>query len=336
MHAYIAESRRGVYLITCDVINRLQSFRSKGFNVPSRNHPTFRSFHGKFLREVQRILPDAFIKAIDMGDLLRNVQVCAEELLARESSCAVVSTCSDLVLTIKGNAISINRLFDHNGELIGYGPRPGFKDLDSQVRELSRRMSSRPVILAEDGVFTGKTLCFILEKLATFGVNVSKIIVGFCCAKAEATIRERFTGDLVVIRKINGLIDWIPDHDLVPFVPYCGRVLGKETFAGFMPVVAPEGASYAYPYIMPFGNFGEWASLPAVGALELSRFCLDASIELFSCIARNSGKKEIMARELVGQEVQVSLPISIDLNYDVPSLDTGVISLLKMRRGVLG
>jgi hypothetical protein len=133
------------------------------------------------------------------------------------------------------------------------------------------------------------------------------------------------------VHPIENLLDWIPDHDLIPFIPNCGRVLGEPVSHGFMPVRTSEGFSRAYPYILPFGKIEEWASLPIEGAEELSRLCLDTSIEIFSRI----GPKMTIG-ELLRANPRVSIPVEIGADEAKVALDTEVVAFLEQVRQRLG
>ncbi|MBY0316581.1 MAG: hypothetical protein K2Q26_13740, partial [Bdellovibrionales bacterium] len=99
---------------------------------------------------------------------------------------------------------------------------------------------------------------------------------------------------------------------------------------GFMPIRTTEGSSCAFPYILPFGKIEEWASLPIEGARELSRLCLETSIELFGRV----GQKMTIG-ELLRQNPRVSLPIEIGAHQSPPSLDTEIVSFLETRLKML-
>jgi hypothetical protein len=133
------------------------------------------------------------------------------------------------------------------------------------------------------------------------------------------------------VHPIENLLDWIPDHDLIPFIPNCGRVLGEAVGHGFMPVRSVEGFSCAYPYILPFGKIEEWASLPLEGAKDLSRLCLDTSIEIFGRV----GPKMTIG-ELLRANPRVSMPIEIGADQVLVALDIEIVSFLKQMRKRLG
>ena len=99
----------------------------------------------------------------------------------------------------------------------------------------------------------------------------------------------------------------------------------------FMPVRSVEGFSYAYPYVLPFGKIEEWASLPIEGARDLSRLCLETSIELFGRI----GPKMTIG-ELLRLNPRVSMPIEIGGDQAEVGLNTEVVGFLEQMRKRLG
>jgi hypothetical protein len=231
--------------------------------------------------------------------------------------------------------LNINRLFNVEGEMIGHGPRPGFKSLDEQFKDLAHKIADRSVVLIEDGAFTGSTLRFVLNQLSRLGLRVTAVVIGFCCTRANAVLKEVFDGELVIVDPLENLIDWIPDHDLIPFIPNCGRVLGEQVMSYFMPVQTNEHISCAYPYILPFGNMEKWATMPSEGAQDLSRFCLDMSMEIFSHVGKYKGH-QITIGELLEACPRVSIPIEIGVHEVLPSLNMKVIDFLQNARRRLG
>jgi len=325
---------QGTYVVTHDVASRLQSFRSQNIMVPRQNDPLFGQFHQHLLEKMRHALPDMVIKTIDMGELRLNVRKEVESRVIDSSKQVVISTCPEITdPNPDGESLTldINRLFNTNGVMIGHGPRPGFDSLNKQFDELARKITGRCTILIKDGAFTGGTFRFIHRELKSRGIDVTTVIIGFCCARARETIKQAFDGEIVIVNPIENLIDWIPDHDLIPFVHNCGRILGEQVPQGFMPIKTADGFSCAYPYILPFGRIEEWASLPVGNALDLSRFCLDMSIELFARVTRPSGRK-ITIGELLEGNPRVSIPVEIGNNMEIPTLDTEIVAYLEYVR----
>ncbi len=330
----VQEDRHGTYVVTYDVASRLQAFRPKAVTIPRPDDLLFERFHMSLFQKIQQALPGITINTIEMSELRRKIWEQVEIRVTDLGQQAVLSTCpeiADLNPKSEGLLLNINRLFNTDGQLIGHGPRPGFEPLAKQYDALAQKIVGRSVILIEDGAFSGGTLRFVLHELNSRGITVTAIIIGFCCTRAKFVLGNFFQGELVIVHPIENLLDWIPDHDLIPFIPNCGRVLGEAVGHGFMPVRSAEGFNSAYPYILPFGKIEEWASLPIEGARDLSRLCLETSIELFSRVG-----PKMTIRELLRANPRASMPIEIGGEQAETDLNTEVVGFLEQMRKRLG
>lgn len=323
-------TRHGTYVVTYDVASRLQAFRSKTLTIPRPDDQLFERFHMSLFQKIQQALPGINIDTIEMSELRRKIWEQVNARVTNLGQQVVLSTCQEIADSnpkSEGLLLNINRLFNTDGQLIGHGPRPGFEPLAKQYDDLAQRVAGRSVVLIEDGAFSGGTLRSVLHELNSRGITVTAIVIGFCCTRAKFVLGSFFKGELVVVHPIENLLDWIPDHDLIPFIPNCGRVLGEPVAHSFMPVRSSGGFSYAYPYILPFGKIEEWASLPMEGAQDLSRLCLDTSIEIFSRVGLT-----MTIGELLRANPRVSIPIEIGADLAEVALDTEVVSCLKQLR----
>jgi hypothetical protein len=319
--------RRGTYVVTYDVASRLQAFRPKTLTIPRPDDLLFERFHMSLFQKIQQVLPGITIDTIEMSELRRKIWEQVESRVIDLGQQAVLSTCPEIADSnpkSEGLLLNINRLFNTDGQLIGHGPRPGFEPLAKQFDELAKKIARRSVVLIEDGAFSGGTLRSVLHELNSRGITVTAIVIGFCCTRAKFVLGQFFSGELVIVHPIENLLDWIPDHDLIPFIPNCGRVLGEASGHSFMPVRSVEGFSSAYPYILPFGKIEEWASLPIEGARDLSKLCLETSIELFGRVG-----PQMTIGELLEANPRVSIPIEIGADHARVALDAGVVSYLK-------
>ncbi len=330
----VQEDRHGTYVVTYDVASRLQAFRPKTLTIPRQDDQLFERFHMGLFQKIQQALPGITIDTIEMSELRRKIWEQVESRITDLGQQAVLSTCPEIVDSnpkSEGLILNINRLFNTDGQLIGHGPRPGFRPLGKKFDDLAKRIAGRSIVLIEDGAFSGGTLRFVLHELNVRGIIVTAIIIGFCCTRAKFVLGHVFKGELVVVHPIENLLDWIPDHDLIPFIPNCGRVLGEVSSHGFMPIRSAEGFSYAYPYILPFGKIEEWASLPIEGALDLSRLCLDTSVELFGRVC-----PKMTIGELLRANPRASMPIEIGADYAQVALAGEVVGFLERMRKRLG
>ena len=320
-------SHRGTYVVTLDVESRIQAYRAGGLNVPHQHDPIFGNFHRLLLENLKDALPDVHIHTISMSRVRLKIWNEVEKRIQDMTNQVALSTCQELADSnpkSEGLMLNINRLFNAEGEMLGYGPRPGFKPLDEQFEDLAEKIAGRSIVLIEDGAFTGGTIRFVLERLKAMGLKITAVVIGFCCAQAHPPLKKLLNGELTVVDSLENLLDWIPDHDLIPFIPNGGRVLGERMLSGVLPMKTPRGSSCAYPYILPFGNMEKWASMPSDGARSLSRLCLETSIEIFGRMG-----PRITIGELIKACPRVSEPIAIGEHASFPSLDTEVVGFLK-------
>jgi hypothetical protein len=326
-----SEPHPGTCVVSFDVASSLQSFRSKGLIVPNPDDPIFDRIRKSLLERVNQALGEKVaIHPVDKNELRIEIWKRVQSHISDNGQHAVLVTCSEMAELNPNDEelnLSINRLFDADGKMLGYGPRPGFDYLDRQFDELARKIAGRPVILAKEGAFRGHTCLYIIKELEKRGVKVATIVIGFCDVKAKAVIEQVFGGNILVVNTFENLIEWIADRDLIPFMPGCGRVLGEHSAHSFAPVRTPEGFSCAYPYILPFGMIEKWTSMPASHALELSTIFLGIAIELFDRIGRENGLK-IAVGELLGNNPRVSIPVTIGLKEPPLTPETEVIGFL--------
>lgn len=331
----VQEDRHGTYVVTYDVASRLQAFRPKSLTIPRPDDVLFERFHMSLYQKVQQALPGINIDTIEMSELRRKIWEQVNDRVMNLDQQAVLSTCQEIADSnpkSEGLLLNINRLFNTDGQLIGHGPRPGFEPLTKQFNDLARKIAGRSVVLIEDGAFSGGTMRYVLQELNSRGITVTAIIIGFCCTRAKFVLGHVFKGELVIVHPVENLLDWIPDHDLIPFIPNCGRVLGESAVDhSFMPVRRSDGFSCAYPYILPFGKIEEWASLPIEGAKELSRLCLDTSIEIYGRVG-----PKMTVGELLGANPRVSMPIELGGHEVLTAPDTKVAAFLEQIRKKLG
>lgn len=328
------EDRHGTYVVTYDVASRIQAFRPKTLTIPRPDDQSFERFHMGLFQKIQQALPGINIDTIEMSELRRKIWEQVDARITDLGQQAVLSTCQEIADSnpkSEGLILNINRLFNTDGQLIGHGPRPGFESLAKQFDALAQKIAGRSVVLIEDGAFSGGTLRSVLHEVNSRGITVTAIVIGFCCTRAKFVLGHVFKGELVIVHPIENLLDWIPDHDLIPFIPNCGRVLGEVSDHSFMPVRSSEGFSYAYPYILPFGKIEEWASLPIEGARDLSRLCLETSIELFGRVC-----PKMTIRELLRANPRASMPVEIGENQAQVALDSEIVGFLERMRKRLG
>lgn len=316
-----------LFVITKDVGARVSGLRSVGLKTPGPDDPLFKEFHFGLVEKIGEALPSVRVVAYDMVELADEIWSQAIRLKTEISNTIIVSTCAELAATRRGHIIEMNRLVDINGDIVGFGPRPGTNLLSKQIAGIRELGRGKSVVIAEDGAFSGNTIDFLTKQFAKSRVEIAAVIVGICCSKAFENISKTFMGKLIVIEETEKAFEWMPDHDFLPFIPNCGRVFGHMFRDEGMPLYTHEGISFSFPYILPFGNPTKWASIPQEHAFSLSYFCLRQALEIYDHLDKLNNRR-LTIRDLSGVAPRVSIPMSCG-NGRIPTIDMPISSFLR-------
>lgn len=171
-----------------------------------------------------------------------------------------------------------------------------------------------------------------LDHNAQLKVNLVGVAAGFRFAYEDNRQLDDFGVTIQVVNDHDSLFEWVPDHDFLPFVPGCGKVLGVELGGEHYPHYNHEHASFSVPYVMPFGPVAQWASIPKDQVSNFSSTCLKLTQALFLELERINGK-EIVISDIIHSRQRVSIPVSVDTDssgrvHRLPSIDTRVVDFL--------
>ncbi len=160
--------------------------------------------------------------------------------------------------------------------------------LPMQVREILDEADGRPIVLVDDGIWSGKTSSQIVELFAEQGVEVSAI-VAFLAAdwnNFEDKYPVLSTKTSVVRSFASGeVLDWICERDFYIGVPGFGRTLGLGT------KLQADPRAIGIPYILPGSPSGD-ASIPQEYAVSFTLLCLDIAALFYR------GRGEILGRDV--------------------------------------
>lgn len=145
------------------------------------------------------------------------------------------------------------------------------------------RLQRKDIALVDNVVFSGKTLIGTIGELHQYHARVHAVTAAIGVKDGVNNLRERtfgVTGQPLHLRidcleEFDDVSDQVCERDFYPGAPYSGREH-----------LSDRGA---FPYILPFGRLGKWASIPDKEANRFSRLCLDNTIALFSEVERLNG-----------------------------------------------
>lgn len=298
------------YVLTCDLPEKVGQLQSMGLKTPSSNDPFFRDIGHKLASFIELSLPGSEVYSIPMSRLVNDIASAAQAFQnSLSQEIYFVGTCDEITTPVEGHTLSINRLVDTDGESIGLGPRPGFHHLEHQVDQIIAASRHKPLVILEDGSFTGGTVSLIIRLFQEKNKEIAGVILGLGRSQAITKINEIFTGEIIITENITrNIIDWMPDHDFFPAVPNCGKVVGHKPKKQLHPLYTFNGLTFSIPYILPYGPIDEWASIENEEvAFKMSLFCIQKTIELFEIIEQLNGKA-ITTTDFENQRPIISIP----------------------------
>lgn len=185
-------------------------------------------------------------------------------------------------------------------------PRQGNLPIDQQFQSITAFIKDKPLVIVDDGLFSGSTAQFVLDKLYQTGLQKGQVekIIAFI---GNSQILKVDGIPIELIEDISNLFEWIDIRDF-------GIFGGKQLAAGRNNQVAAT-----IPYVFPWSQ-GESASLDKNGQLFIvSQRMIQSFISLISNFENVTGKS-LKFRDFVKAGFPLptnkgkTIPISINTN----------------------
>ena len=319
------KSKSKTYLLVLDLPEMMEAYERVGLKLP--DVAFFKERQRCLATKLQEIIPDCCVETIEANKLTNKIVSLLRDLLTVTPEAVVISTVRDVASKTNGHCIQINRLVDPAGQAIGVGARPGNESLHNQFNEIRVSLEKHPVILVEDGSFSGGTMRRMIEICNEMQIEIKHLVAGFLFPSAKENILKVFPREKDIhCWRDESFLDWMPDHDFYPFVPNAGKVVGFSYEGRQMPVYLHNGLSLCKPYVLPYGNPVEWASIPEEHAKKFSTFCIQEARTIFWEMERINNQK-ITLESLRNTYPHVSLPIC-NGDKEFPCIKTRILDTL--------
>lgn len=267
------------YVVTDDLRLVVDKFRdAKGLYPPS----------AQAMQEASAAIRDTLKTIFDAVDIIS-----AEEISnflieqAAKADLPVISMSTLVPRELTAGELSMSR----SVALTRNGKGPRFQSMGAQPRyrhnppvqeQFNRVSGMKPgpeVAIIDDVVFTGGTIVNAVDALAKRGIAVKKIIANV--AMTAAINRLSMLGiETVADRVYEDVIDEVCARDFLVGMPEGGRN-----------VLLPDGQHACAPYIQPFGDTGNWASIPEDARENFSRRMLETSHAFWSEMENANGQR---------------------------------------------
>jgi len=299
------------YILTLTLYEHLCSFKRVGLKTPDK--AVVDRIEEGLIKRINKVFEgsESVVEIIRFNDFCDEIVSAAKGIKTKMPDAVVISTTPMIVYDAGGICFGLSRLIGVDGMIISIGSRAGSSSVEKQLELMRKELSGRRVIILEDGSFTGSTLCFMLDKLSSCGAKVEAIVVGILFPDAKKKLEMTFKGELVCKYHFENPFDWMPSHDFFPFVPNSGRVIGTKAGESFIPLHMSDRSTLSKPYILPYGQLDKWAGLPLDRSemIDMSRFCMDGSIEIFEVMERLNGRP-ITVGDIIDTRPITSVPLS--------------------------
>ncbi|XOU93932.1 MAG: phosphoribosyltransferase [Candidatus Kerfeldbacteria bacterium] len=264
------------YVITED-LEYLMKRWTRGVDYKIPDHNFFVSIQQRLIKYLNSMFTELVL--ISYEDLSSQLK----QKIQQNNDAIIISI--DQVYCEVDSYLEINRIADINTlKKIGLSNRPGCISIDDQLNNLPK---DKPIIIIDDGCFSGDTLYQIISLMKEKGLNVQKSIIGIMIDWCNNQfIRKNSTFEIESVYEFNNVIDWLCERDFFIGVPLSGKTVGYMEGNSIIPYY-PD---ISLPYCLPFGNPSKSASIPTNYMVEYSKFIIGLSCELWEEIERLSGK----------------------------------------------
>ncbi|MDP3994243.1 MAG: hypothetical protein Q8P91_00220 [bacterium] len=236
----------------------------------------------KFHRRIQTYYPNDQVRWVSLVEARKGLMQKLEEA-RRAFPNAVTVTFSSLYFPWADCEISANRIVDKERNNLGVGQRPKAKCLKKQVDEVMQKAGDRPIIILDDTLFKGHTIDYLVEEK---GLRINAAVECFTFPMAIENCKQKGISVFSVEElQPEDCIDGMPLHDFLPPLPLCGKVLGLHNADDCEPLIDNDGASFSFPYLMPWispQQVCDWASIPEEYVVDFSTFAILQSIEVMN------------------------------------------------------
>lgn len=331
-----SKKTKRTYLLVLDLPEMMEAYErigdGNGGNLKIPDAAFFNERQQRLVAKLQEIIPECCVETIEANSLTNQIVGSLHKLLAATPEAVVISTVPGVAWKTNGLCMKINRLIDSMGKYFGIGPRPGNSSINSQFLEIRELSSKRPVILVEDGSFTGGTMVKMIEVCNELHIEIKCLVIGFLFASAKEAILKVFPREKDIHSWREGnFLDWMPDHDFYPFVPNAGKVVGFSYRVNHtvrhMPVRLHNGLHLCKPYILPYGNPVEWASIPAEHAKKFSTFCIREMRDILWKMHWLNGR-HVTLQDILDTNPCVGLPVFVDDRDELPHIKSELRQIL--------
>ncbi len=229
--------------------------------------PEIRPYQRELEKTVGRVF--AGLETIPESAMLATAQTALNT--CRKNNLACISI-DDVYMPQTGSSLpsylDITRLVDTSLNSTGLGQRNSSSlDLESQMRNIKKKVGNQPVLIYDDVAWEGSTLSLVIDTARSIGITVVKVQVAIGIGDAIKVVQSKNIPCTTTYYYAE-VEDTVNERDYMIGSPNSGRT-----------IVMPQGTMGA-PYIKPLGKT-KWGSIPEEKTDDFSLTCLQIGLDFW-------------------------------------------------------
>lgn len=268
--------KQKVYVFRDEGIEALKEIRQKTKTTNQKYDLKYSALWNKYVKDLAKLIESSF-EGNAVKVLIHPLAELEEAKRKLAGNNLILSLDSYFSVNNKTEfSLGVSRIFKPSGkEKIGIGNRPGYKPLVDQLKKISSEHKGKQFVLIEDDIFSGGTLNEIIKLAEQYGIKIVKIIAGLQVAEKLQT-----TVPVFAVHKYSPY-DILELNDPRDFL--CG------TYEGGLVIEYPNGERVRAPYILPFVDVTQRASIPEAKNNEFSKKLIQINKDLYHNLEKELG-----------------------------------------------
>lgn len=306
------------YIVTEDLYPLMREWAKRfGFTVPDQrwfamNHKLLRQAIENTLASTERVV---IVDSMPYSYVLTELQQIIYELhsqLEIDLGCVIsLDRVYGLELSCPHFLLEVNRLTDLNTSGVDHTSRPSMPSIDEQIQNFVHQITSYHIIVVDDGIWTGDSMRWILNRLQNVGLVVEAVVVGVHVKQSGHQVDHSIPAGKVravqIYTNTRPVLDWVCERDFFVGTPLGGRTIADHKHDSGLRDWQSAGAFYSTNEAW----LKDWASINS-NPRQFMNFCIDRSIAIFAEIGELSRQPVLMhhLERLPIQAIDEAVPLN--------------------------
>lgn len=309
------------YIVTEDLYPLMREWAKRfGFTIPNQrwfavNHKLLRQAIENTLASPERVV---IVDSMPYSYVLVELQQIVYGLLSQlgiDLGCIIsLDRVYGLEMSYPRFLLDVNRITNLNTRDIDHTSRPSTLSVDEQIQNIVKKVTSYHIIVIDDGIWTGDSMRWILNRLKGAGLIVEAVVVGVHIKQSGHQVDHSIpVGRVRAVQTYSDtrpVLDWVCERDFFVGTPLGGRTITDHKHDSGLQDWQSAGAFYSTNESW----LKDWASINN-NPRQFMNFCVDRSIAMFAEIGELSRQPIYMHHlerfpiQVIGETIPRDTPV---------------------------